>query len=78
MSHLRPQDRSTKHRRSDCKKGRHTYGEAQNIGGGIQRQVCTHCGTVTIDLSGADELTTPVRANGRIAAAETADRSEAR
>ena len=77
MSHLRPEDRSTKHRRSDCKKGRHIYGEAQSIGGGIRRQVCTECGTVTIDLSGADELTTPVRANGTIAATRTPEQSEA-
>ena len=56
MSHLRPDDKQ-KHRRSDCKKGRHEYGEAQNIGGGIQRQVCTMCGRVAIDLTRADELT---------------------
>ena len=55
MSHLRPEDRSLKHRRADCKKGRHFYGEAQSVGGGIRRQVCTECGAVSIDLTGADE-----------------------
>lgn len=54
MSHLRPEDRRNRHSRSACKRGRHLYGEAQNIGGGIRRQVCETCGGVTIDLSGAE------------------------
>lgn len=59
MSHIRPEEKQ-KHRRSDCRKGRHLYGEAQNVGAGIRRQVCIECGDVTIDLSHADELTKPV------------------
>jgi hypothetical protein len=53
MSHLRPEDIPTAHKRSSCKKGRHRYGEAQAVGGGIVRQVCLTCGAVTIDLTGA-------------------------
>ena len=64
VSHLRPEDKIQKHRRSDCRKGRHDYGEAQNVGAGIRRQVCTECGEVTIDLTGADELRKPVISNG--------------
>lgn len=63
MSHLRPEERAGKHKRSDCKKGRHVYGEAQNIGAGIKRQVCDKCGEVTIDLTGADGLTAPIITN---------------
>ena len=67
MSHLRPEDRSERHKRSACRKGRHLYGRAQNIGAGIVRQVCETCGEVTIDLTGANEQTTPVvRRTGRI------------
>ncbi|MFQ5522288.1 MAG: hypothetical protein ACE5F5_01750 [Acidimicrobiia bacterium] len=60
MSHLRPQDRPRKHRRSDCRKGRHNFGQAQNIGAGIRRQVCDACGAVSIDLTGGENLTFPV------------------
>jgi hypothetical protein len=60
MSHLSPQDQSRKHRRADCRKGRHDYGQAQRIGAGIRRQVCETCGAVSIDLTGSDELTTPL------------------
>lgn len=67
MSHLRPEDRSPKHSRSTCRKGRHPYGESQNIGGGIARQVCGLCGEVTIDLTGAEPLAEPVVGiNGKI------------
>lgn len=60
MSHLRPEDRSAKKSKAACRKGRHYYGEAQNIGAGIVRRVCETCGEVTIDLTGADEVSTPV------------------
>jgi hypothetical protein len=60
MSHIRPEGKAQKHRRSDCRKGRHEYGGAQNVGAGIRRQVCIECGAVTIDLTGTDELTTPM------------------
>ena len=63
MSHLRPEDR--KHARSACRKGRHHYGETQNIGAGITRRVCQDCGEVTIDLTGVEEVTTPVNRKGR-------------
>lgn len=59
MSHLRPEE--SKHSRAACRKGRHRYGESQSIGGGIERRVCGTCGEVTIDLTEADEITTPVR-----------------
>lgn len=61
MSHLRPEDRTVKRGRAACRKGRHFYSEPQRIGGGILRQVCEDCGEVTIDLTGADEVTTPIR-----------------
>lgn len=60
MSHLRPEDRSIKHRRSECRKGQHLFGLAQNIGAGITRQVCETCGEVSIDLTGVHEPSTPV------------------
>ena len=64
MSHLRPEDRN-KRARTACRKGRHYYGETQNIGAGITRRVCEDCGEVTIDLTGVEEVTTPVNRNGR-------------
>ncbi|HEU4320412.1 MAG TPA: hypothetical protein VFS66_10065 [Acidimicrobiia bacterium] len=67
MSHLRPEDRSAKSNRAACRKGRHLYGESQSIGGGIQRRVCDTCGEITIDLTGVQEVTTPVSREGRIA-----------
>lgn len=60
MSHLRPEDRSPKKSRAACRKGRHFYGESQNVGAGIARQVCETCGEVTIDLTGADEVSHPI------------------
>ena len=60
MSHVRPEDKSTRTRRADCKKGRHTYGESQSIGAGLLRRVCDLCAWVTIDLTGAEELKSPV------------------
>lgn len=56
MSHLRPEDVASTHRKSSCKKGRHRYGDSQKVGGGIARQVCVACGAVTIDLTGATDL----------------------
>ena len=60
MSHVRPEDKTPRARRSDCRKGRHTYGESQGIGAGLLRRVCELCSAVTIDLTNADELTTPL------------------
>ena len=60
MSHVKPEKREGEHWRSACRKDRHSYGERQNIGAGIARQVCRDCGDVTIDLTGAHELTTPI------------------
>lgn len=60
MSHLHPEPKKQKQRRSDCRKGSHEYGQPQNIGAGIVRRVCSLCSAVTIDLTNADELTTPV------------------
>lgn len=56
MTHLRPEDISTVHRRSSCRRGRHHYGTPQQVGGGILRQVCLACGSVTIDLTGEAEV----------------------
>lgn len=39
----------------DCRAGRHRYGPPQPIGGGILRRLCPSCGTVSIDLTEADE-----------------------
>ena len=64
VSHLHPEIKAQKHRRSDCRKGRHEFGETQNVGAGIRRQVCIECGAVTIDLSKADELTAPLTPGG--------------
>lgn len=60
MSHLRPDERIQRHRKSHCKKGRHEYGESQNVGAGILRRICEVCGIINIDLTSADELETPV------------------
>jgi hypothetical protein len=60
VSHLHPEPESQKHRRADCRKGRHDYGGPQSIGAGLLRSVCSLCAAVTIDLTDADELTTPV------------------
>lgn len=70
MSHISPLGRSRKHRRSDCRKGRHHYGQAQNIGAGMRRQVCGTCSAVSIDLTGVEELTTPLASNQRSIMAE--------
>jgi hypothetical protein len=67
MSHLRPEDIASVHKKSACKKGRHRYGETQSIGGGIVRQICGKCGAVSIDLTGA----TDDRASSRQANAST-------
>lgn len=56
MSHLRPEEKVARHRLSSCRKGHHAYGEVQRVGGGITRQVCEKCADVTIDLTGADDL----------------------
>lgn len=57
---MRPESRTQKHKRSACRRGRHDYGQHQNIGAGIVRRVCDVCGAVTIDLTHSDELTSPV------------------
>ncbi len=60
VSHLRPEDREAFRGQWSCRKGRHLYGESKKVGGGILRRVCEACGEVTIDLTVADELTTPL------------------
>jgi Zn finger protein HypA/HybF involved in hydrogenase expression len=60
VSHLRPETKTMKRRRADCRKGRHIHGESQNIGAGILRRVCEVCGDVSIDLTKADELSVPL------------------
>jgi len=77
MSHVRPEDKSTRARRNDCRKGRHTYGESQHVGAGIVRQVCDVCSAVTIDLTSADELRVPVLRSKSSILDMTAQQSEA-
>ncbi len=60
MSHIQPEGKTQRHRRADCRKGRHDFGENQSIGAGIARRVCDACGSVTIDLTPGEELTAPV------------------
>lgn len=60
MTHMRDEDRAARHRLSACKRGKHLYGEAQNVGAGIVRRVCVRCAEVTIDLTQSDELKTPL------------------
>lgn len=60
MTHVRAEAQTTKHRISACRKGRHDFGAFQNVGAGIMRRLCETCGTVSIDLSQADELKGPV------------------
>jgi len=38
----------------DCKRGRHRTGVAGAVGGGILRRTCRVCGSVIIDLTGAE------------------------
>lgn len=49
--HIRP--RSMRKALSKCREGKHRYGAASDIGGGMSRQICTVCGAVTIDLTQA-------------------------
>jgi hypothetical protein len=61
MSHIRPEQKSSKHRIAECRKGSHDYAEGQHIGAGIMRRVCATCSYVTIDLTGSES-----QANGTI------------
>lgn len=63
MSHVRPEEKTDRHRRLSCRRGRHDYGANQNIGAGIIRRVCEACGAVNIDLS-ETELSRPVLRTG--------------
>ena len=47
--------------RAACRQGLHSLGPEQPIGGGIVRQTCQVCGSVTIDISNADD---PPRVSG--------------
>jgi hypothetical protein len=66
MTHLRPEDISIVHRKSSCRRGRHRYGMSQQVGGGIMRQVCLACGSVTIDITGAGEMDAEVKVANRL------------
>lgn len=61
MSHVRPDSKPAKWRKSNCKKGFHDFGATQNIGAGISRRVCGRCAAVTIDLTNTYELAYPIR-----------------
>jgi hypothetical protein len=39
----------------NCRAGRHVYGPAQHVGGGLIRRICIRCDAVSIDLTAADE-----------------------
>lgn len=43
-------------RKSDCKKGVHSFDRTSSVGGGIRRQVCSGCGLVEIELQSVPEL----------------------
>jgi hypothetical protein len=62
MKHLDPKDLPLR-RRASCRRGRHGYGPAQDVGAGILRQVCTGCGAVSIDLREADPVEPDARAS---------------
>jgi hypothetical protein len=61
MKHLSPKDEATRGKPS-CRRGRHRYGPAQNVGGGILRLVCARCGAVSIDLRDATPVDDEARA----------------
>ena len=46
--------RSRRKAAADCKQGQHRYGSPRYIGGGMNRQTCSVCGAVSIDLSQAE------------------------
>ena len=46
--------------RDGCKRGSHTFGPEQQIGGGIVRLICDVCGAVSIDLREATDPVTEV------------------
>jgi hypothetical protein len=46
--------RSRRRAANDCRSGKHRFGSGQALAGGIMRQICTACGTVSIDLTSAD------------------------
>lgn len=58
MTHVRPGDKAARVKAS-CRRGVHVYGEAQHIGAGIMRRVCTRCSAVTIDLTDAEWSSVP-------------------
>ena len=48
MTHLRSDVAPSAHRKSSCRRGLHQFGSPGHVGGGILRQVCLSCGSVTI------------------------------
>jgi hypothetical protein len=60
VSQTRQDQTSQRHKRAECRKGRHLFGTNQNIGAGINRRVCEVCAAVTIDLTNTYELAQPV------------------
>jgi hypothetical protein len=60
VTHLKPDAKRPRRRKSDCRKGMHDYGAMQDIGAGIARRVCATCNAVTIDLTGSYEPAEPV------------------
>jgi hypothetical protein len=66
MTHLRPEDISIVHRKSSCRRGRHRYGTPQQVGGGIMRQICLACGSVTIDITGSAETDSDLKVANRL------------
>lgn len=51
--------RSRRKAAADCRQGNHRYGSPKLIGGGMYRQNCAICGTVSIDITRADDVTEP-------------------
>ncbi|MFQ5966964.1 MAG: hypothetical protein ACE5MI_05065 [Acidimicrobiia bacterium] len=57
---MRSKRSTSRHARQGCKKGSHTFGPEQQIGGGIVRLICDECGAVSIDLREATDPVTEV------------------
>jgi hypothetical protein len=65
VSHISYDEKRERHKKAECRKGRHLYGPKQSVGAGIYRQVCATCSAVTIDLTNVHELAGPVMTSQR-------------
>lgn len=58
-SNQKPGRRSRRKAASGCRKGDHRFGSPKRVGGGMTRQTCSVCGSVTIDLTSTDRRIEP-------------------